>query len=84
MMRMVIQVVREIVTTMIEIGSWDIDGDYYSVCDGDCRDDDALITPRTDNDGDDFVYCDDCDDSDSFYFYRENAYMDSTTAVYVG
>ena len=60
------------------MGPWDIDGDLYSVCDGDCRDDDASITPRTDNDGDGFVYCDDCDDNDSSLF-SGNAYMDSTT-----
>ena len=47
-------------------------------CAGDCRDDDASITPRTDSDGDGFVYCDDCDDSDALN-YVGNAYMDSTT-----
>ena len=42
------------------------------------EDDDVLITPRTDNDGDGFVYCEDCDDDDPLT-YVGNAYMDSTT-----
>ena len=77
-MQMDIRVVKGIVMTTIQIGTWDVDGDNYSTCAGDCRDDDASITPRTDNDGDGFVYCDDCDDNDALT-YVGNAYLDSTT-----
>ena len=67
-----------------DVSPLDEDGDGYSLCDGDCRDDDASDYATDVNDGDGFTYCPDCNVDDpnngGASIYPGSAYLDSDTA----